>query len=197
MGLYGRLTVRGDPAPPGTVVDVVDAAGTVAAWTETQHSGSYGYLPVYLDDPVSERDEGAEIGEWLDVRVDGQYTGYRIQWLEFGDLVELDLWLDPPTAVSPTGRPQVFSLQQNYPNPFNAGTTIGYQLAEEATVRLSIYGLNGQVVRRLVRQLQRPGEHSAVWDGRDDAEIPVTSGCYLYRLRAGTFEQTRKLLLLK
>ena len=116
---------------------------------------------------------------------------------QFGDVLELDMWLDVPTQVSPTTLPCVFALQQNYPNPFNAGTTIAYQLPSEEAVSLSIYDLSGQMIRQLVQEVQEEGAHSVHWDGRDDARIRVASGYYLYRLQAGGFHQTRKLLLLK
>ena len=197
MGIHGQLTTYDEPAPPGTVVDVVDAAGNIAGWSQVHHAGAYGYLPIYLDDPETERDEGAHEGEWLIVRVNGRPIGYRVQWTGFGDVEKLDMWLEVPTAVSPTMLPHVFALRQNYPNPFNVGTTVSYELAREEAVSLSIYNLSGQVIRRLVREVQGQGPHSVLWDGRDDALNRVTSGCYLYRLQAGPFEQTRKLLLLK
>jgi len=194
MGIYGQLIADGESAPAGTVVDVVDADGNTAAWFEVHREGAYGYLPIYLDDPATAQDEGADVGEWLTVRVDGQPTDYRVEWTEFGDLVQLDLEVKSAAA---RGLPQVFALQQNYPNPFNPATTISYQLPRDEAVSLSIYNPGGQRIRQLVRDVQQAGVHSVLWDGRDDAQIPVASGYYFYRLEAGDFQQTHKLLLLK
>ena len=194
MGIYGQLLTDGESAPSGTVVDVVDEAGHIAAWAEVHHEGAYGYLPIYLDDPTSARDEGADVGEWLTVRVDGEPTKYRVQWTEFGDLVNLDMEVK---SASASGLPQEFALRQNYPNPFNPATTITYQLPSEEAVSLSVYNPAGQKIRQLVRDVQQAGVHSVLWDGRDDAQISVASGYYFYRLEAGDFQQTQKLLLLK
>ena len=94
-------------------------------------------------------------------------------------------------------RPSTFQLQQNYPNPFNARTVIAYQLPQPAKTELSIYNTGGQLVRRLVAAAQPAGAHQAIWDGADEGGRTVGSGVYLYRLRAGTHQEVRRLLLLK
>ena len=93
--------------------------------------------------------------------------------------------------------PTVFALHTNYPNPFNPSTTIRYQLPQSAEVRLEIFDVLGQKVRTLVAETQPAGFHRMVWDSRNQTGNPVAAGVYLYRLRAGDFEQVRKLLLLK
>ena len=93
--------------------------------------------------------------------------------------------------------PLGFSLQQNYPNPFNPKTHITYQLSEACQVRLDVYNPVGQKVRTLVNQIQDTGIHTVVWDGRDDRGLPVASGVYLYRIEAGNFSRTRKMVLLR
>jgi len=194
LGLHGAVTLDGAPAPAGTVVDVVDGGGRVAAWCQVQRAGSYGYLPVYLDDPDSDLDEGADLGEWLTVRVNGQPTGTQFQWTAFGDLCQLDVHA---VAAALPGTPSGFALLANYPNPFNPATTISYQLPTTAQVSLSIYNTTGQRVRDLVRQVQAAGSYSVPWDGRDDAGSTVSAGAYFYRLEAGGFRQTRRMVLLK
>ena len=97
---------------------------------------------------------------------------------------------------SPT-RPEAYSLEPNHPNPFNPRTTISYRLPKTAQVSLIIYNLLGQEVRLLVDTHQRVGFHQAVWDGRDRLGRTVASGVYLYRLRAGDYSETRKMILLK
>ena len=93
--------------------------------------------------------------------------------------------------------PATFILHQNYPNPFNPSTAFRYQLPVNSDVELAIYNVQGQLVRRLVAGQQPAGSHSALWDGTGDRGQRVPSGVYVYRLRAGSFVQTRKLLLLK
>lgn len=93
--------------------------------------------------------------------------------------------------------PFVTELQVNYPNPFNPETTIGFSLKEQCSITLDIYNIRGQRVKRLLRESLPAGQHRIVWDSRDDMGHPVSSGVYLYRMRAGGVEQTRKMLLLK
>jgi flagellar hook assembly protein FlgD len=69
---------------------------------------------------------------------------------------------------------------------------------ERANVQLRIYNVAGQLIRTLVNEARTPGEvHTATWDGRNDAGQSVSSGVYFYKLVAGTFVQTKKMVLLK
>ncbi len=85
-----------------------------------------------------------------------------------------------------------FSLDQNFPNPFNPTTVISYRLSAVSNAKLEVYDILGRTVRTLVDGRQSPGEHLVVFDA---ANLP--SGVYFYRLQAGAFSRTRKLLLLK
>lgn len=99
------------------------------------------------------------------------------------------------TSVSgdlPENVPQEYDLWQNHPNPFNPATTISYQLPVESNVELIIYNLVGQIVTTLVAEKQAPGSYQYRWDANN-----LASGTYLYRLRAGDFIETKKLLLLR
>ena len=98
--------------------------------------------------------------------------------------------------------PEETTLLPNYPNPFNPETWIPYQLAQPAAVTLTIYDINGRVVRTLDLGHQRAGlyhgrSRAAYWDGRNAQGEPVASGVYFYTLRAGDFTATRKLLIRK
>lgn len=93
-----------------------------------------------------------------------------------------------------------FRSAQNFPNPFNPETTITYDLPEIAHIRLAIYSLSGQEIRRLVHTYDHsPGHYTVVWDGRDDAGRAVATGIYLYRLEAidRGFVETKRMLLLR
>lgn len=82
------------------------------------------------------------------------------------------------------------SLAQNFPNPFNLSTVINYQLAVNSNVQLTIYDLAGREIKTLVQQYQTAGEHSISFDASD-----IASGSYIFKLKAGSFEQSRKMLL--
>ena len=194
MGIHGELRVDGEPAPVGTLVEVIDEQGTLAGRFEVHHAGYYGFLPIYRDDSGTQVDEGADMGEWLTVRVNGQPMSERVQWTAFGDVVRLDL---AATSQPSSPLPSTFALGHNYPNPFNPNTTISYQLAHEEEVVLSIWNLAGQLVRELVHTTQTAGLYSVGWDGRDGAGNLVANGVYVYEIRAGDFQTAHKMVLMK
>ena len=100
--------------------------------------------------------------------------------------------------VSP---PRTFSLYQNYPNPFNPETIIQYRIPKldqpMVPVELKVYNLLGDVVRTLVQKDQGAGYYSVNWDGKNNQGEIVTAGTYIYRLQAGEFVKTNKMLLLR
>jgi uncharacterized protein (DUF362 family) len=85
-----------------------------------------------------------------------------------------------------------FVLHDNYPNPFNPQTTIRYYLPVEAQVNITIYNVVGQRIETLVNQRQSAGHHQSVWNPKNAA-----SGIYFYRLQAGDFTETRKMIVIK
>ena len=93
--------------------------------------------------------------------------------------------------------PIEFSLTQNYPNPFNPSTTIRYALGKRSHVALEIFNSLGQRVRVLASGEQTTGTYSIAWDGTNANGVAVASGVYVYRLRAGEFTASKKLLLLR
>jgi len=93
--------------------------------------------------------------------------------------------------------PTSFALDQNYPNPFNPVTTIAYQVPQPAHVLIDIFNVSGQRVRTLVNRTQAAGNHMVDWDGKDNLGRAVSSGMYIYRMAAGEFTQSKKMVLLK
>ncbi|MDH3196794.1 MAG: T9SS type A sorting domain-containing protein [Candidatus Krumholzibacteria bacterium] len=89
------------------------------------------------------------------------------------------------------------ALMQNVPNPFNPTTAIRFSLAAPAHVRLAVYDVSGRRVRTLLDAPRGSGPHTAVWDGTNTSGRHVASGVYFYRLEAGRFSETRKMMLLK
>lgn len=91
-----------------------------------------------------------------------------------------------------------YALHHAVPNPFNPRTTIAFEIPSPNTVRLGVYDVAGRLIRRLVGgEVLGTGRHEVVWQGRDDAGGPVPSGLYFYRLDAGAFSETRRMVLLK
>jgi hypothetical protein len=88
--------------------------------------------------------------------------------------------------------PSQYILYQNYPNPFNPTTVIAYSLPAPAAVTLKVYDLLGREIKTLVNERQNAGQHSMTFDGSN-----YPSGVYFYRLQAGTYSQTKKLIELK
>ncbi|MDD5709390.1 MAG: M6 family metalloprotease domain-containing protein [Candidatus Marinimicrobia bacterium] len=109
-----------------------------------------------------------------------------------GDTVSrlLDIWVSETAALP--GLPASFALEQNYPNPFNPETHILYQLPEDAFVNLQIFDMRGRRVAVAINTRQSAGYYRYTFD----AKI-LPGGIYFYRLKAGNFVQTRKMLLLK
>ena len=105
----------------------------------------------------------------------------------------------PAPRIVSTGSniPEEFTLEQNFPNPFNPTSTIRYALPLATKVELKIYNILGQVVRKLVDEEKPAGLHQAVWDGKDEEGRSVSTGIYLYQIRAGDFVQTKKMQLRK
>jgi len=108
-----------------------------------------------------------------------------------------DLWLAKVGSV-PSGidegekMARQFRLFQNFPNPFNPSTTISWQLEKESWINLTLFNLAGQQVAVLVNERQRPGFYLLKFDS---SQLP--SGVYFYRLEAGEYSQTLKMLLMK
>ncbi len=93
--------------------------------------------------------------------------------------------------------PTEYALRCNYPNPFNPVTSIRYELPRTSTVVLVIYDLQGRQVQTLVDQVQEAGYRSTLWNGTNGFGEAVSAGVYFYRLQAGNFVQTKKMILLK
>ena len=89
-------------------------------------------------------------------------------------------------------QPSAFALSQNYPNPFNPTTTIGYDVPKRSLVTVVVYDILGRLVETLVDEEKQPGHYEATFNASG-----LPSGVYFYRLQAGSFIESRKLVLLK
>ena len=102
------------------------------------------------------------------------------------DSAAVDIYT-PQAAV-----PGRYSLAQNYPNPFNAATTIKYELPNQAHVTLEILDVLGRKVKTITDGLQQSGYHQVIWNAGD-----VSSGVYFYKIQAGEYSESRKMILIK
>ena len=96
-----------------------------------------------------------------------------------------------------TVTPSSFNLAQNYPNPFNPSTIISFDVPTNAFVNLKVYNLLGQEVAQLVNESKSAGKYQVNWTGTDNTGNKVTSGVYIYSLKANDFTSTRKMVLTK
>ena len=101
------------------------------------------------------------------------------------------------TGIDDTVVRHRFQLRQNIPNPFNPQTRISYELPSRVSVTLTVYDVDGRLVKTLVSETKNPGTYTTTWEGKNDNGDPVASGVYFYRLRAGSYVQTKKMVFLK
>ena len=182
---FGQVGERTTDVNDDDVVDIVDLVLVAAALRNTAAA------PFIWSRDMEIAPTRADIQRWLTQAQQLNLTGATvlrgIRYLE-----QLLAAVTPKETI----------LLPNYPNPFNPETWIPYQLAESADVTVSIYSINGKLVRRLTLGHQAVGiytsrSRAAYWDGRNALGEPVASGVYFYTLTAGDFTATRKMLIKK
>jgi subtilisin family serine protease len=195
IGVWGaNVRIEGKLIEAGTEVKAIDGDGTVCGRCTAHHPGQFGLMAVYGDDPETDVDEGAGVGEIITVLIsDRAFTG--VEWSGMGAVIDFDEVAR--TTAAADGIPARNDLRQNFPNPFNPTTTIAYDLASGEVVTLAIFDVRGKRVRELVNGAQPPGRYRVDWDGRDERGQRVAGGVYFYRLEAGSYTKTRKMVLLK
>ena len=93
--------------------------------------------------------------------------------------------------------PLDYILYQNYPNPFNPSTMVKFEVPVESKVNITIYDILGREIKTLYGEQVQRGTYNVEWDGLNDAGLRMSSGTYIYRMVAGEFVQSKKMLLLK
>jgi len=93
--------------------------------------------------------------------------------------------------------PLAYKLNQNFPNPFNPETRIYFEIPENNNVTIIVYNMLGQMVRTVTKEEFKAGRHVVNWDGRDDTGNLVSTGVYIYRIKAGNFIACKKMMLMK
>jgi len=104
---------------------------------------------------------------------------------------------DLATGIDPARVPAASFLSQNHPNPFSRDTGIPFGLSREENVTIRVYDVRGRLVRTLVDERRKAAAQTITWDGRDARGAPVAAGVYFYRLEAGAFVQTKKMVVVR
>ena len=143
-----------------------------------------------------------QAGDTVELRVIGPDGNVESQTVSFTVTPEHLANAVLSVRLDSIGKPNQNLLLQNYPNPFNPETWIPYQLSEDSSVSVSIYDTTGKLVRTLSLGFQSAGfynsrERAAYWDGRNALGERVASGIYFYQLTTPTFQQTRRLVIVK
>ena len=151
--------------------------------------------------------DDTELGSYIDDSADrmasGQFGAYSFQMSSSGISGYFDnivVTENPTTSINPSKKAQVpamFSLYQNYPNPFNPSTRIDFQTDVSSNISLSIYNLNGQLIRNLLNDYVVPNHYSVTWDGTNNLGQRVPSGLYIYTLNNGVQRDMRRMVLMK
>ena len=192
------MSLSSTESSKGLVVSWADPMDDSIKAFKVYKSASSGFDPSTMD-PI------AEVGEpsFTDADVTiGNRLYYVVAAVDFsGNQSEFSEEL-PVVIVSvednaSDGVPEDFALHQNYPNPFNPTTMIRFDLPQSERVRITIYNINGALIRTLAEGAFGAGNHNIVWDARNDTGHIVSGGTYLYRLEAETYSMTKKMLLLK
>jgi hypothetical protein len=124
---------------------------------------------------------------FIDENLSGGKYVYRLKQIDFDGTFEYSKEVEVVVNV-----PEKFELSQNYPNPFNPSTKIKYQIAASNPVRLKVYDILGNEVATLVNEIQSTGNYEVTFDASS-----LSSGTYFYKLQAGSFVETKKMMLLR
>ncbi len=187
-------------------VPYVSNAGTGDPWPGLDTSADIAIFDTALVDTVYIRiDNGTNIDGWPEPTwpkdVVGIFSQYdmSLPYTWYYQLLPRDTADFLPAGsvgivqpIAQSSLPELFSLSQNYPNPFNPTTQISFSLPTKGLVRLSIYNIVGQEVAELVNKELDTGSYQVSWDARS-----FSSGVYFYKIEAGDYQMTKKMVLLK
>ncbi len=123
----------------------------------------------------------------------GQNIWYLLQDISISGKIESH----GPIRLVESFLPNKFELKQNYPNPFNPETFISFSLPKVTRVKINIYDITGRLVKTLADQEFSNGEHTLVWNGKDQNNSTASSGVYYYRLTSKAYNQIKKMTLIR
>jgi len=168
----------------GDVVQYEVFRGSTANFTPTAPIATVNLANMYLDATVTS----------------GTTYYYKVRAIDNGGNkgdFSIEVSLKATSVEQLTGIPTEFSLGQNYPNPFNPSTQIRFGIPNQAFVKLMIYNVSGELVRTLVNTEMSAGFYGVTWNGMNSDGQSVSTGVYIYRVQAGSFVSSKKMLLLK
>lgn len=155
-----------------------------------------GTAPDFIPSPATLVHSTAETG-WTDPEVGPEVNYYKLTALDHGGNESLPASPSSVSGLSPGGAPPTtYALMGIAPTPFRSSTRIAFALPEAARVELNIFDASGRLVRTLLSGEFEAGSRWTDWDGRDDGGQVLAAGRYFCRLRAGSFEQTRAMVLI-
>jgi len=141
------------------------------------------------DNYLSTLEDGATLSQVTGI-LNFSYGTYKIQIRDLADIGQ-DL------GINNIDVPRKYALHNNFPNPFNPETQIRFEIGKQENVQLIIYDLLGRKVRTLVNENYSPGMYVIRWDAMNDNRSPVSSGAYIYRIKAGEFIDHKKMILMR
>ena len=196
MSLYGSgITLDDAELASHTLIEAYTHDGVLCG-SGHYTDGLLKFTPVYGYDPMSEvTADYPKDGDPVTLYVNGMRVYPDVEWAGHSSRVLIGQVFS--TAAGAGLVPDRYALLQNYPNPFNPTTEIAFTLPVASRVNLEIYNVLGQRVTTLAEGVLEAGEHIAVWDGTDANGHTVSTGIYLYRLQAGDFVDTKKMVLMK
>lgn len=133
----------------------------------------------YSDDLRNANINGTVVYRLKQVDLDGSYTYTKEIEFNLGQV------------------PQEFALEQNFPNPFNPSTTIKFAVPVNRNVKLAVYDAMGNLVKVLVDEAKTAGKYEVTWNGENNSGSKVASGVYFYKVSAGTYTMTKKMVMMK
>lgn len=174
-------------------VYAVDSNGQVLGFSLTDENGNYGIENIAPGDYTIHASK-FKLEE-------GTVSGINLNGSAALAAPGVDFILNAATSVEEIENeieiPTAFGLSNNYPNPFNPTTTIEFKVPEVSNVKITVYNVLGQSVKTLVNANFTTGNYKVSWDGTNEVGSQVSSGIYFYRLDAGNFSHTKRMLLLK
>ena len=188
QGIFLYLGGSGNQTAP-SVIEASEDASLIFKWVPGYTGAGlkyedpvFNYRIIYL--PFGLEGIDNPTGKMLD-----KFWSNVIEWFVIETDVDFkDILVETPNSCL---------LSQNYPNPFNNSTIIKYQIPEAGHVEIEIFNMLGQKIKRLLAKYQQQGFYQIKWKGEDDKGATVTSGIYMYRMKAGDFVTSNKLLYLK
>ncbi len=195
IDIYAKeLTLDGAPVSSGSEIRIVDNNQQLVGFGRTTSGGRLNFTPVYGS--ATKNENGLQAGGQFSILVDGKATNETFTFGQRGDRLEIGA-LSLREGTDGTILPTDFNLAQNFPNPFNPSTKISFSLPKASEVTIEVFNVLGKKVATLVSGSFEAGQSTVTWEARTDTGEPVASGMYFYRLKAGSFTQTRKMVLLK